>query len=134
MYKNILFVEDEPFIAEMYADILRKAGFNVQTEADGEKGYELASSGKFDLILLDIMLPSLTGLDILARLRDDKLSPKFTPDHHVIILTNLDEDDITKKKIYELAQGYYTKVGITPRKLVDIIKEMGKKTAVHDEK
>lgn len=124
MYKNILFVEDEQFIAEMYAEILRQAGFNVQIEGDGKKGYELASSGNYDLVLLDIMLPSMAGLDILKRLRDDKLTPKFTLNHHIIILTNLDEDDLTKKKIKELAQGYYTKVDITPHKLAEIIKDM----------
>ncbi len=117
----------------MYADILRKAGFNVQIEVDGEKGYEIAKTGKFDLVLLDIMLPTMTGLEILSRLRDNKLSPNFTPENHIIVLTNLDEDDLTKKKIYELAQGYYTKVNITPHKLADIIKEMGDPISVHDE-
>lgn len=124
MYKNILFVEDEQFIAEMYAEILQQEGFNVQTEGDGQKGYDLASTGNYDLVLLDIMLPGMAGLDILKRLRDDKLSPKFTPDHHIIVLTNLDEDDLTKKKINELAQGYFTKVDITPHKLVEILKNM----------
>ena len=127
-------MEDEQFIAEMYAEILQQEGFNVQIEGDGQKGYELASSGKFDLVLLDIMLPGMTGLDILKRLRDNKMSPKFTPDHHIIILTNLDEDDVTKKNISELAQGYYTKVDITPHKLVDILKKMGEDNVVHDEK
>lgn len=125
MYKNILFVEDEQFIAEMYADILRQEGMNIQLEPDGKQGYELAKSGNFDLILLDLMLPNMTGLEILRRLRDSTISPNFTRNHHVVILTNLDEDDITKKKIFELAEGYYMKVDITPRKLAEIIKEMG---------
>jgi DNA-binding response OmpR family regulator len=133
MYKNILFVEDEQFIAEMYADILRKAGFNVQIEGDGQKGYDLASTGEYDLVLLDLMLPNMTGLEILRRLRDENLSPKFTRDHHIVILTNLDEDDITKKKIFELAEGYYMKVNITPHKLAEIIKEMNGEIAVHAE-
>lgn len=113
----------------MYADVLRDSGFKVVIERNGEKGYELARSGEYDLVLLDLMLPSMTGLDILTRLRDPKLSPKFTKDHHVVILTNLDEDDLTKKKIFALAQGYYTKVNITPHKLTEIIKDMaaGKK-------
>lgn len=134
MYKNILFIEDEQFIAEMYADVLRQSGFKVQIERNGEQGYELAKSGEFDLILLDLMLPSMTGLEVLKKLRDSKLSPKFTSNHHVIILTNLDEDDLTKKKIFELAQGYYTKVNITPHKLADIVKDMaaGKQPA-HDD-
>ena len=134
MYKKLLFVEDEQFIAEMYANILTEAGFPTQTEGDGLKGYELAKTGEFDLVLLDLMLPNMTGLEILRRLRDPKQSPAFTPDHHVIILTNLDEDDITKKQIFELAQGYYMKVSITPHKLVTIIKEMSGDIAMHEPK
>lgn len=134
MYKNILFVEDEQFIAEMYADILRNAGFKVRIEGDGQKGYNLASTGEYDLVLLDLMLPNMTGLEILRRLRDKQLSPKFTKNHHVIILTNLDEDDITKKQIFDLAEGYYMKVNITPHKLAEIIKEMAGEIPVHDEK
>lgn len=133
MYKNILFVEDEQFIAEMYADILRKAGFKVRIEANGQKGYELASGGEYDLILLDLMLPGMTGIDVLERLRNSKLSPKFTANHHVIILTNLDEDDLTKKKIHKLAQGYYTKVDITPHRLADIVKGMTSGKRAHDD-
>ncbi len=134
MYKNILFIEDEQFIAEMYAEILRQEGYNLQLEGDGQKGYELASTGKYDLVLLDIMLPGMAGIDILKRLRDSKLSPNFTPDHHIIVLTNLDEDDLTKKTISELAQGYYTKVDITPHKLVETLKQMNEPNTVDDEK
>ncbi len=124
MYKSILFIEDEKFIAEMYSDVLRQAGFSVQIEGDGVRGYEIAKSGNYDLVLLDLMLPSMTGLDILTRLRDSKQSPLFTADHHAIVLTNLDEDDQTKRRIKELAQGYYTKVNITPHKLTEIIQNM----------
>lgn len=124
MYKKVLFVEDEQFIAEMYADILRGEGFDVDIVPDGQQGYAKASTGEYDLVLLDLMLPSMTGLEILRRLRDNKLTPKFTKDNHVIILTNLDEDDITKKEIFDLANGYYMKVNITPHKLANILKEM----------
>lgn len=127
MYKNILFVEDEQFIAEMYAEVLHSEGLKVQIEGDGQEGYKLAASGEFDLVLLDLMLPNMTGLDILRRLRDNEASPNFTSAHHVVILTNLDEDDMTKKEISELAEGYYMKVNITPHKLAEIIKEMPSK-------
>lgn len=133
MYKHLLFVEDEQFIAEMYADILRLSGFEVEIQGDGQTGYDRAKTGEFDLVLLDLMLPNMTGLEILKRLRDPSQSPDFTPDHHVIILTNLDEDDMTKKEIFELAQGYYMKVNITPHKLADIIKEMAGEVPVHSE-
>lgn len=126
MYKNILLIEDEAMIAEMYADILRDEGFDVTVVGDGRQGLEEAQTGKYDLVLLDLMLPNVTGLEILAMLRDPSVSPKFDrKDHHVIVLTNLNEDDIITKEITEKAEGYYLKVNITPRKLAGIIKDMG---------
>lgn len=124
MYKNILFVEDEIFAAEMYAEALKATGFEVDIELDGKKGYERAATGKYDLVLLDLMLPNMTGLEILRKLRDTNQSPSFTPNHHVVILTNLDEDDITKREIFKLAQGYHLKVDIVPRRLAVALKNM----------
>lgn len=124
MYKNILFVEDEALVAEMYAMVLRESGFKVTIEGDGKKGYELAKDGTFDLVLLDLMLPSMTGLEIMRKLRDPEQSPKFKRDkNHIIILSNLDEDDFIKKEISELTEGYYLKVNITPHSLADMLLE-----------
>ncbi len=125
MYKNILFVEDEQLIAEMYASILEAEGFKVDIANDGQKGLERAQTGEYDLILLDLMLPSLTGLEIMRQLRDPQLSPNNTRENtHILILSNLDEDDLVKKEISELTEGYYLKVNITPHSLADIIKKM----------
>lgn len=126
MYKNILLVEDETMIGEMYADILRDEGFTVTHVVDGREGLEEAQTGNYDLVLLDLMLPNVTGLEILAMLRDPAISPKFTrEDHAIVVLTNLTEDDIITQEITNKADGYYLKVNITPRKLAAIIKEMG---------
>lgn len=125
MYKNILIIEDEVIIAEMYADVLRQEGFNVTCIADGKDGLEAAQSGKYDLVLLDLMLPNVTGVEILHMLRDAMISPNFDREnHHIIVLTNLTEDDIMTKEISSKSEGYYLKVDITPRKLADIIMGM----------
>ncbi len=126
MYKNILLIEDEQFIAEMYADILKHEGFNVTVVGDGQKGLDEAQTGKYDLVLLDLMLPNVTGLEILSTLRDPIASPKFDRDnHHIIVLTNLSEDDMITREINDRAEGYFLKVNITPKKLSAIIKNMG---------
>ncbi len=130
MYKNILLVEDERMIAEMYADILRQEGFTVTIKPDGLTGLEAAQTGEYDLVLLDLMLPIITGIEVLDRLRNPDESPKFTTDHHVVVLTNLTEDDILTKAIESKAEGFYTKVNITPLKLASIIKEMGQPAQV----
>jgi DNA-binding response OmpR family regulator len=123
MYKNILFIEDELLIAEMYASILKGEGFNVRIEPDGAKGLELAQTGNFDLVLLDLMIPSITGLEVMRILRDPQKSPNCSREKvHIIILSNLDEDDLVKKEISEKTEGYFLKVNITPHSLAEILK------------
>ena len=67
---NVLLVEDEQKIADFICEGLRVKSFNVTHCADGDQGYEIASQQRFDVIILDIMLPGRDGLDILRTLRD----------------------------------------------------------------
>lgn len=124
MYKHILFVEDELYIAELYAQVLTSHNYDVTVVGDGEKGLKAAQTGQYDLILLDLMLPNMTGMDILRRLRDPAQSPNVPASTAIIVLTNLDEDDQTKNEIKKLAQGYLLKVQVTPKQLVEIIRNM----------
>jgi len=84
--KKILFIEDEAAIQKTLGESLRNKGYDVQSALDGEEGLRLAKSEKPDLILLDLILPKLHGLDLLEAIRKDK-NIKETP---VIILTNLE--------------------------------------------
>lgn len=78
---RILVVEDELHLAEALTQILKKNNYIVDTVNDGESGLDNALSGIYDLILLDIMLPKINGLDVLKQLRKDEIR---TP---VILLT-----------------------------------------------
>lgn len=78
---RILIIEDEIPLAEALAQILRKNNYTVDTANDGEKGLDNALSDIYDLIILDIMLPKIDGLNILKHIRREGLS---TP---VILLT-----------------------------------------------
>lgn len=80
---KILIVEDEEKIARFVELELRHEGYEVEKAADGRKGLELAESGGYDLILLDIMLPGLNGIEILRRVRKSSDVP-------VIMLTARD--------------------------------------------
>jgi DNA-binding response OmpR family regulator len=123
MIKRILFVEDETHIAELYAMVLRKDGYEVDVETDGAAGYETARKGNYDLILLDLMLPTMPGIEILHDLRDPIKNPGFAS--MVVVLTNLGEDTLTVRDIKKYAQGYLLKVDVTPRQLADYIRALG---------
>ncbi len=69
MKKQVLIVEDEKHLAEALAHNLQFEGFSTTLAHDGEQGLQLASSIKFDLILLDIMMPKLDGLEVCRRIR-----------------------------------------------------------------
>ena len=69
MADKILLVEDEEKLARMVELELRYEGYEVAKVFDGRSGLELAQSGQFDLVLLDIMLPHLSGMEVLRRLR-----------------------------------------------------------------
>lgn len=120
--KKILCVEDEHFISELYVRALEKAGYDVKVVVDGEKGLEEAKTDAYDLILLDIMVPNLTGNEVLRRLRD----PRETPQLHarIIITTNLEQGDETREGIEKQADGYIIKAEITPRQLVEFIQQL----------
>ncbi|MBA3234459.1 MAG: response regulator transcription factor, partial [Chloroflexi bacterium] len=75
MDARILLVEDDPSIREVTAIGLRSAGFTVETADDGAAGLERFSSGVFDLVLLDVMLPRLDGLEVCRAIRRTSTVP-----------------------------------------------------------
>ena len=83
MTKRILIVEDEEKLVTNLADKLRAEGYDVYTALDGERGWELARHERYDLIVLDIMLPGLDGLSLCRMIRNDGK----TADVPIIMLT-----------------------------------------------
>ena len=71
MEEKILLVEDEEKLARMVELELRYEGYQVHKSFDGRSGLERALSGEYDLVLLDIMLPQLSGMEVLRRLRKE---------------------------------------------------------------
>jgi DNA-binding response OmpR family regulator len=119
---KILCIEDERFISELYARALQKAGFEVTVIADGEVGLHEAVSGKYDVILLDIMLPTMNGVDMLYKMKSSHVVPALRS--KVIITTNLDQKEDIRKKVEEMADGYLIKAEITPKELVSYIQQV----------
>ena len=105
MAERILLVEDEEKLARMVELELRYEGYAVDKAADGRTGLEMASSGKYDLILLDIMLPGEDGYNILKRLKSDTR----TRDIPVIMVTAKEAEFDKVKGLEGGADDYITK-------------------------
>lgn len=120
--KRVLCIEDERFISDLYTRALTSAGYDVVVVDDGELGLHHALTGKFDIILLDVMLPTMNGVDLLYKIKDANVQPPVTG--KIIITTNLDQKEDVRKKVEELADGYLIKAEITPRELVTYLQQL----------
>ena len=117
--KLILLVEDDPVLARMYGEKFKNEGFSVAIATDGETGLKKALEEKVSLLLLDIMLPRLSGTDLLTKLRGSAQG-KTMP---VIVLTNLAEENEKQKVLALGVKEYLIKAMQTPEKVVDIVKK-----------
>ena len=117
--KKLLIVEDEQDIRELYSEILRDEGYEVTEAWDGEVGLKTALSGRFDIILLDVMLPKVDGLKILKEIKKKPELSKIP----VILLTNLGADAVIKEAFTLGAEAYVIKSEYTPDQ---VIKEVNK--------
>ncbi len=116
--KKILLVEDEDFIRELYVRQLTKAGFAVKSAIDGQSGLDALKTEQFDLLLLDIMLPGMNGLQLLREFKTHyPNSPMIT-----ILLTNLGQEAVIKEGFELGAQAYLIKASYTPDQVVTEVK------------
>jgi DNA-binding response OmpR family regulator len=101
---SILIVEDEPDIARLLSYSLSKEGATIETVADGKQGLETALNGSFDLILLDLMLPSMDGMEVCKRVKNEmEKAPK------IIMVTARTQDDDQVAGLELGADDYITK-------------------------
>ncbi|MDB5166012.1 MAG: response regulator receiver protein [Candidatus Saccharibacteria bacterium] len=120
--KKVLCIEDELFISEMYARALQRSGYEVSIELDGAAGLKAAQTNQFDIILLDLMIPSMTGVEVLGHLRNPAETPELKA--KIIITTNLEQREDTRSDIEKQADGYVVKAELTPRELVAFLDKL----------
>lgn len=117
MSQKILLIEDNDFLMDVYRDTLSDGGYVVTTAKNGKQGYEKARKGGWDLILLDIILPDIDGLDLVKKLNQ---SPPKEKNKSIVFLTSLDnQEHIEEAK--KLGDGYIMKSQITPGELSETV-------------
>jgi DNA-binding response OmpR family regulator len=119
MSQRLLVVEDDQFLRELYDQLLKEEGYDVELAVDGQEGLEKMTAGGFDLVLLDIMLPRMDGLEILKKLKES--GPK-RPSGPVVLLTNLGQDSIIKEGFSLGASGYLIKSAMNPDQVLAEVK------------
>lgn len=114
MTKRILIIEDETDIAELERDYLEMEGFAVDIEVDGDQGMTRALSDKYDMYILDIMLPGIDGFEICKKLRESINVP--------VLMVSARKDDVDKIKGLGLGADDYITKPFSPSELVARVK------------
>jgi len=122
--KSILLIEDDPFLIDIYTTKLKEAGFSVEVATDGEQGLKKLAENKFDLLILDIVLPQIDGWEILEKVKSQQSKVKSLEDLKIIILSNLGQKEEVEKGIKMGAAKYLIKAHYTPSEVVEEIKQI----------
>ena len=123
MNRTILVVDDEPRIVELARDYLEHAGFDVMTASDGQSALATARSRTPDLVVLDLGLPGLDGLDVTRQLRQGQSTASLP----IVMLTARD-DELDKLLGLELGADDYLTKPFSPRELVARVKAVLRRT------
>ncbi|MCM3539865.1 response regulator transcription factor [Priestia endophytica] len=121
MGKKLLVVDDEQSIVTLLQYNLQQAGFEVLTAMDGEEGLKLANSQELDLIVLDLMLPKMDGIEVCKKLRQQKV---MVP----ILMLTAKDDEFDKVLGLELGADDYMTKPFSPREVVARVKAILRRT------
>lgn len=120
MKKEVLVIEDDLFILDTIALKLKNSGFTIASAKNADEAEAALSKNKPDIVLLDIILPQVNGLEILKRIKSDPIK-KSIP---VIIFSNLGSDKDKKDAMDLGAAEYMVKADFTPSQVVEKVKQM----------
>lgn len=117
---KILIIEDDPLMARLYEKVFKFEGHEVDVALDGRTGLEKVMSGKPTLIVLDIMMPEMNGLEVLDKLKLDPEAKKIP----VVVLTNLAGGQDAEIALSKGAVKYIVKSEYEPKQIANMIKEV----------
>jgi len=112
--KRVLVVDDDKTFRHAVTQLLKGAGYAVAGASDGVEGLEKIKKNKFDLVLLDVWMPEMTGLEVLARLRDLEQRPK------VVMMTSDNTPETVLQAVREQAYHYISKP-FAPKAVVELV-------------
>lgn len=117
---KILIVEDDPFLLKMYSKKFQVEGFDVQTAVDGQAGLAKIKSFMPDLVLMDIMMPKLNGIQVIEKAKADPV----IKDIPILVLTNLSSTEDAGTAVKTGAVDYMIKSDFIPSQIIDKVKQL----------
>lgn len=118
MKKKILILEDDVFLSKAYVIILTKEGYQVTSFPNGRQGLAATKKEKYDLILLDLLMPELGGIEFLK-----EFQPMKNPNTKVIVFSNLSSEEAIKEAMDLGVVKYVAKATFSPKEMVQLISE-----------
>ena len=118
--KSILLIDDESEVAQVFQTGLSSAGFQVVVASNGQSALDAVKSNKFDAILIDQMMPDMSGIDVLKTLKANE-ETKNIP---MAMLTNFGHDEMVKEALNLGANDYILKYQVAPNDLVAKVKAL----------
>ena len=122
--KKILIVEDDNFVAEVYSTKLMEMGYEIMVAQNGEEGLVSLKNNKIDLILLDIIMPVMGGIEMLEVMKKNEEWKKIP----VILLTNVGEKESIQKVQEMGVKNYLIKSHFTPAEVIEKIETVFKES------
>ncbi len=118
--KTIAIVDDDDFLLDMYAIKFRKEGYNVITYSDSKKALTGIPSKMPELVLMDVVMPGINGIELLQELKRNKKTSNIP----VILMTNLDGEDVRKRSAENGALYFINKAAYLPKAVVSMVDEI----------
>lgn len=124
MPQKILVVDDDLFIREIYEEVINKAGYQADLAINGEEAIKKIQEGGYAIILLDMNMPDISGLEVLDGI---KKNPPAIQNGPIVLLTNGSGDSNIQEALQKGAASYLIKADLTPDQLIEnITKILGK--------
>ena len=116
---RILFVEDDPFISEIYTKKFETSGFEVVPALTGRDALKKAHEATYDLVMLDMVIPEVSGMEVLKELRTNK---EYNADLKVVVFSNLSGPQERQDALAAGANGFISKTDFTPSEVVNEVR------------
>lgn len=116
---KILIIEDDPLISKMYSEKLARDGYQTEVAENGEDGIEKMKKSPPDLLILDIMMPKMGGIEVIDAMKQDTNLEKIP----IIVLSNLSESPDIEKAKKRGVQEYLVKSDLDPEDVTNTVKK-----------